>query len=197
MIDSRLPNDPKASGMPNAQLRRHLPSRWSMRLRVAWHRVRGVDLATDAVLFPGVSLLRYPGNIKIGSASILKTGAHVCPCNSQALIEIGARTSIGFHTLLYASGQITIGEDCQIAPFVYIVDSDHGKRKDARMNLQPNETKPIIIGKDVWIGAHAVILAGVEIGDGAIVAAGAVVHKDVAPYTIVGGVPGKVIGERK
>lgn len=63
------------------------------------------------------------------------------------------------------------------------------------MNLQPNVAKPIRIGNDVWIGAHAVGLSGVTIGDGAVVAAGAVVHQDVAPYTIAGGVPFRVLGE--
>lgn len=65
------------------------------------------------------------------------------------------------------------------------------------MNAQPNISSPIQIGDDVWIGVQAVILAGVTIGDGAIVAAGAVVHENVKPYAIVGGVPAKVIGERQ
>ena len=52
------------------------------------------------------------------------------------------------------------------------------------------------IGDDVWIGARAVIIAGVEIGDGAIIAAGALVHRDVAPFTIVGGVPAQAIRDR-
>lgn len=141
--------------------------------------------------------MRYPRNIQVGSAAIIKTGAHICPCNPQAKIDIGARTSIGFHTFLYASAQIILGDDCQIAPFVYMVDSDHGIRRDTLMNRQPNAATPIRIGNDVWIGAHAVILSGVTIGDGAVVAAGAVVHQDVTPYAIVGGVPARVLGERE
>ena len=184
-------------GRPNAQLRRHLPSRWRTWLRVWWHRLRGVNLAADVVLFPGALLLRYPRNIQVGPAALIKTGAHICPCNPEARVQIGARTSIGFHTFLYASARINIGDDCQIAPFVYIVDSDHSTRKDTLMNLQPNVAKPIRIGNDVWIGAHAVILSGVTIGEGAVVAAGAVVHQDVAPYTIVGGIPARVLGERE
>nr|WP_200389622.1 DapH/DapD/GlmU-related protein [Thiocapsa imhoffii] len=65
------------------------------------------------------------------------------------------------------------------------------------MNRQANIANPIRIGNDVWIGAHAAILSGVTIGEGAIVAAGAVVRQDVDPYTIVGGVPAKVLGERQ
>lgn len=182
---------------PNAQLRRHLPSRWRTQLRVWWHRLRGVDLSDDVVLFPGALLLRYSRNIRIGPAALIKTGAHICPCNPQAHVEIGARTSVGFYTFLYASAGITIGDDCQIASFVYIVDSDHGTRKDTLMNRQANIANPIRIGNDVWVGAHAVILSGVTIGEGAIVAAGAVVQKDVDPYTIVGGVPARLLGERQ
>ena len=63
-------------------------------------------------------------------------------------------------------------------------------------NLYYEELLPIEIGSDVWIGANAVILDGVKIGDGAIIAAGAVVNKDVSPYAIVGGVPARVIKYR-
>lgn len=84
-----------------------------------------------------------------------------------------------------------------IAPFVYLVDSDHGIDKGTKMNQQPNQTAPIKIGSDVWIGTGAKILKGVTIGDGAIIAAGAVVKDSVEPYKIVGGIPAKTISERK
>jgi len=186
-----------ADRVPNAQLRRHLPSRLHTYFRAWWNRIRGVDISSGVILFPGARLLRYPRNIRLGSAALIKTGAHICPCNPQAKVQIGARTSVGFHTFIYASAEITVGDDCQIAPFVYIVDSDHGIQKDIPMNMQPNVAKPISIGNDVWIGAHSVILSGVTIGDGAVVAAGAVVKQNVAPYTIVGGVPAKLLGERQ
>jgi len=181
----------------NAQLRRHLPSFFLRQLRLWWQRWRGVSLSSSVVLFPGVLLLRYPRNIQIGPDAVIKSGAHICPCNPHAKIKIGARTSVGFNTFVYASSCISIGNDCQIAPFAYIVDSDHGTEKGVPINQQPNLTNPILIGNDVWIGAHSVVLAGVKIGDGAVVAAGAVVNKDVEPYTIVGGVPAKLLGIRK
>jgi len=132
----------------------------------------------------------------VGPDAVIKTGAHLCPCNANAKISIGARTTIGFHTFLYASAEIAIGQDCMIAPFVYIVDSDHGIERHIPMNRQTNVARRIEIGSDVWIGAHAVVLNGVRVGDGAVIAAGAVVRSDVAPYTVVGGVPARPIGER-
>lgn len=74
----------------------------------------------------------------------------------------------------------------------------YGKHKDNHPyeNSEIRDNKPIVIGNDVWIGANAVILPGVNIGDGAVIAAGAVVTKDVEPYAIVGGVPAKLIRYR-
>jgi acetyltransferase-like isoleucine patch superfamily enzyme len=80
---------------------------------------------------------------------------------------------------------------------VYIVDSNHTFRREELINRQPNTTASIVIGNDVWIGTKATVLAGVTIGDGAIIASGAIVNRDVEPYTIVGGAPLKVIGLRQ
>lgn len=189
-------NDESASAT-NSQLRAHLPSPLLTRMRGLWHKLHGVNLGAGVTLFSGVHLLRYPKNIRIGSDAVIKSGVHICPCNDKASVSIGARTTIGFHTFIYASSSIEIGEDCMIAPFVYIVDSDHSTRIGIPMNRQPNISRPICIGNDVWIGAQALVLSGVTIADGAIIAAGSVVREDVPPNTIVGGVPAKVIGIRK
>ena len=84
-----------------------------------------------------------------------------------------------------------------IAPFVYIVDSNHEIAKGKLINQQVNKTAPIEIGNDVWISTGAKILKGIKIGNGAVIAAGAVVTQDVSPYSIYGGIPAKKIGERK
>jgi acetyltransferase-like isoleucine patch superfamily enzyme len=178
------------------QVRLHTPYSFAARVREFYYKARGVKLGHHVIIERDVRLLRHPQFIELGSDVIVKTGAQLCPCNSNAAIRIGDRTTIGLYTLIYASSDITIGNDCMIAPFVYLVDSDHGTKRDMPMNHQENKAEPIEIGSDVWIGAHAIILKGVHIGDGAINAAGAVVPKDVPPYTIVGGVPAHVIGER-
>lgn len=181
----------------NKQLRQFLPNRYISGLRTVLGRLRGVNIADRVSVYSGVKFLRFPGNITIGSDVVLKSGAHLCPCNEAATIEVGERTTIGFYTFIYSSSNIEIGPDCLIAPFVYIVDSDHGTRKGTPINQQENTSKPIKVGSDVWIGAHSIVLSGVAIGDGAIVAAGSVVREDVGPNTIVGGVPAKRIGVRE
>ena len=87
-------------------------------------------------------------------------------------------------------GGVMIGDGCQIGHNVVFATLNHGESPDARRYTLP---APIRLGRNVWIGSNATILQGVTIGDNAIVAAGAVVTKDVASNTIVGGVPARLI----
>lgn len=182
---------------PNRQMMSHMPAAWRLFVRRFLAQRRGVNIAHDTILFDRVELLRYPAQITLGSQVVVKSGAQLCPCNRNAKIVIGDNTTLGFYSFFYSSASIEIGSDCMIAPFVYVVDSDHGTLRDRKMNLQPNRARAIRIGSDVWIGAQAVILPGVMINDGAVIAAGAVVNSDVPAYTIVGGVPARVLGERR
>lgn len=79
---------------------------------------------------------------------------------------------------------------------MFITSDNHGIRRDRLIREQPGDEHDVVIGNDVWIGAYGIVLPGVTIGDGAVIAAGSVVTKDVAPYTIVAGVPAKQIGQR-
>ena len=144
-----------------------------------------------------VQLMRNPKNIFLNNNILIKEGSKICVCNKNANIVIGENTSIGYHNYIFASTEILIGRNCMLAPFVYIVDSDHGTKKETLMNIQDNITIPIYIEDDVWIASNVTILKGVTIGKGAIVAANSVVNKDVPAYTIYGGTPAKKIGERK
>ena len=91
-------------------------------------------------------------------------------------------------------GGIYIGEGTLIGHNVVLASLNHSEHPERRGDLVP---KPIHIGKNVWIGANATVVAGVKIGDGSIIAAGAVVTKDVKENTIVGGVPAKYIRDVK
>lgn len=105
-------------------------------------------------------------------------------------ISFGSRVDVGENVVIRGGGGIFIGNDVLIAAGAAIMSQGHP--------LSPprwgrNVSKPISIGNEVWIGAHAVVLPGVTIGNGAIVAAGAVVSRDVPSYAVVAGVPARVI----
>lgn len=87
-------------------------------------------------------------------------------------------------------GGITIGDGALIGHNVVLATLNHDSNPENRADMIP---APIVIGKNVWIGANATVLPGVTVGDGAIIAAGAVVRKDVPTNTVVGGVPAKII----
>lgn len=105
-------------------------------------------------------------------------------------IAVGKRVFINEGCCFQDQGGIEIGDDCLIGQQVVFATLNHDLLPKNRANMLP---APIRIGKKVWIGAHATILAGVTIGDNAIVAAGAVVTKDVPADTLVGGVPAKIL----
>jgi acetyltransferase-like isoleucine patch superfamily enzyme len=144
-----------------------------------------------------VKIMRFARNTSLGDDVVIKEGARLCVCNQNASISIGSRTTIGYNVFIFASSNIDIGSDCLIAPFVYIVDSDHGIEKQFRINEQSNKMGPINIGKDVWIASSVTILRGVRIGEGAVIAANSVVNCSVPPYEIWGGSPAVKIGERR
>lgn len=108
-------------------------------------------------------------------------------------ITVGKDTILGDHLFLDGRDTITIGDHVDIASRVMIYNSEHDLTADDFVATYGKVT----IGDYVFIGPRAIILPGVTIGTGAVVAAGAVVTKDVDDFAIVGGVPAKVIGERK
>ena len=113
-------------------------------------------------------------------------------------ISLGKNSHINQYCCVWASenSKIVLGDNLLMGPGVKIFSSNHGIQADLPMNQQGWVEKDVVIGNDVWLGANSVIVPGVKIGDGSIVAAGAVVTKEVPPYTIVGGVPAKIIKER-
>lgn len=128
--------------------------------------------------------------VKIGRGSTIHTGARFYDPKN---ISIGQDSIIGEDAVLDGRAAITIGDHVDIASEVMIYNSEHDINDE---NFMPTD-QPVVIKNYVFIGPRSIILPGVTIGEGAIVAAGCVVTKDVPPYAVVGGVPAKVIGERK
>ena len=111
---------------------------------------------------------------------------------------IGDRVFIGDGCRLYANDRIEIGSDTMLAAECMLITRNHiYTDPQVSISSQGHKTAPIVIGRDVWVGFRCVVLPGVTIGDGAVVAAGAVVTKDVPSHSIVGGVPARIIGKRQ
>ncbi len=183
--------------MKKSQFRQHLRFSWRNQFRSFIFKQRLKASGKGVFYDKNIEILRFPKNVSISDYVAIKEGTRICACNNEAKITIGQNTTIGYHTFIFASNQIDIGSDCLIAPFVYIVDSNHQISRDLPINQQSNDTSAISIGDDVWVGTGAKILKGVHIGDGAVIAAGAIVSSDVKPYEIFGGIPARKIGERK
>jgi acetyltransferase-like isoleucine patch superfamily enzyme len=115
-------------------------------------------------------------------------------------VSIGARAHVGERTSLWAGdahGRIDIDEDVLFAPGVFVTASNYEfADRSVPVMRQPRAEADVRIGRDVWLGVNAVVLAGVTIGEGAIVAAGAVVTRDVPAWAIVAGVPARPVGTR-
>jgi maltose O-acetyltransferase len=117
--------------------------------------------------------------------------------DSPSKLIIGNNVSVNRGSILHAGGEIKIGDDVLIGPGVVIYSQNHNYT-DLNSNIitQGYNTKSVNIGNNVWIAANAIILPGVTIGEGAIVAAGSVVTNDVASFAIVGGNPAIFLKER-
>ena len=111
-------------------------------------------------------------------------------------IRIGNRVFIGRGVEFNIQGEIEIGDDCLIASGCIFVDHDHGTGGSGLINRQPPLIRPISIAGNVWIGANVVVLKGVTIGEGSVVAAGTVVTKEIPAGEIWGGVPARKLGSR-
>ncbi|SMP51683.1 Acetyltransferase (isoleucine patch superfamily) [Neorhodopirellula lusitana] len=148
----------------------------------------------------------FDGPVALGLRySILKTlaqgcgdnvfiGKSVCIRNWSGL-SIGSNVSIHAMCYIDAAGGVTVGSNVSIAHQVSLISFDHTYR-DASLPIKynPNEKATIAIDEDVWIGCGARVLSGVVVGRRSVVAAGAVVNREVEPGFIVGGVPAKKIG---
>jgi acetyltransferase-like isoleucine patch superfamily enzyme len=196
-----------------------LPGALGLALRGFLYRGLFRRLGRGAVL--GRSLaLRHPRRITIGdgvmiddlcvldargSAAGLEIGAgalvsrETILCCKEGPISVGARVNFGWRCVVSSVGGVEIGDAALLAGGCYVGGGRYhlGDRGRSIAEQGSYSRGPVVIGDRSWIGARAVVLDGVTIGEGAVVAAGAVVTEDVAPFTIVGGVPARPIRERE
>lgn len=159
--------------------------------------------------FGMIGMLNGMKNISIGDFSFFSDYFYITVQRRidsipEPHITIGNRCCFGAFNHITCTNSITIGDNLLTGKWVTITDNSHGSMdiqqlKDSPITRPIISKGPIYIGKNVWIGEKATILPGVTIGDGSVIAANAVVNKDVPPYTLVAGVPAKIIsrGESK
>ena len=128
--------------------------------------------------------------IEIGKFLMNKKPLYLKAINNSK-IEIGNKVFFNHNCSITAVESIKIGNKCMFGNNITIVDHDHIITKDGAIG--DLVSKKIVIEDNVWVGANSVILKGVHIGEGSVIAAGSVVNKDVPKHTIVGGVPAKEI----
>ena len=156
-----------------------------------------LKLDDDVMIEKDVTLIADPSGatIEIGPGTWLHY--HCVLRTFGGWIRIGENCSVNPFAILYGHGGLNIGNNVRIAPQVVIAPMNHiYKDPDVPIWQQAIDGKGIIIEDDVWIGAGAIVLDGVKIGNGAVIGAGAVVTKDIPPYSVAVGIPAKVIKKR-
>lgn len=145
-------------------------------------------VGAGAVVQSGVTI-RYPAHVELGERASISRGVEMSSEFPDSFCVLGDRIIVGRDVRLDFSGGLKVGDDTVISEGTTIFTHSHG--------LDPKSDpvkKPLRIGEKVWIGAGVLIVEGVgAIGDGAVVAAGSVVTKEVQPFTLVAGVPAKVV----
>ncbi len=156
----------------------------------------GVKILNDVkVLKSAIVETRFGGTIEIGESSEILDGVIILTYGGD--IKIGKRCSINAQTILYGHGGLAIGNDVLIAGHCMIIPSNHNIADNNKTIIsQGNTSKGIIIEDDVWIAHGCSILDGINIGKGAVIAAGSVVNRDVPANCIYGGVPAKLLKKR-
>jgi acetyltransferase-like isoleucine patch superfamily enzyme len=194
-----------------------------MVMRGLWHRIWLKRSGGLLLVGRGVAL-RNPQHVTVGRSCVLEDGSEIQGLSRQGII-LGDHVTVGSMAMIRPSGYyrrtigegMSIGDHSNIGPYCYIGCSGHIRigshvlmgarvsmhaenhnidRVDVPIDAQGVTREDIVIEDDCWLGGGATILAGVHVGRGAVVAAGAVVTRDVPPYTVVAGMPARVVRRR-
>ena len=188
-VRSKLKNNPKWKKLIDWVIMNQVETRprWFIRLLAPLYQHRG----KHSVIHRSARMDTPPyRKFWLGDYSVIESFA--CINNAVGDVVIGDHTRIGLHNTVI--GPVKIGSHVNLAQGITVTALNHNfDDTNKRIDAQGVSTNPVTIEDDVWIGANAVILPGVTIGNHCVVAAGAVVTKDVPPHSLVAGVPAKVI----
>ena len=161
--------------------------RWYIRLLAPLYQHRG----RHSVIHRSVRMDTPPyRKFSLGDYSVIES--FTCINNAVGDVIISDHTRVGIHNTII--GPVSIGSHVNLAQGITVTALNHNfTDTEKRIDEQGVSTTPVVIEDDVWIGANAVVLPGVRIGTHSVVAAGAVVTKDVPPHSIVAGIPAKLI----
>ena len=134
--------------------------------------------------------------VRVGKDCVVQQGAVLAASGAGRLI-LGDHVYLGEYVILSSRGSIEIGDHTILAAHTFVVDFDHAFEDPNRLiHEQGYKIRPVVIGKDVWIGAGCKILKGIRVGQGSVIGAGSVVTCDIPPYTVWAGIPARMVRAR-
>jgi acetyltransferase-like isoleucine patch superfamily enzyme/putative methionine-R-sulfoxide reductase with GAF domain len=178
---------------------RHMGKKVFIQEGVEFLSAEKIELGDEVYLFGNVKLNAWNDNCQIllGDRVAIDRGADITCAGDNCTIEIGDGTFVGPYSCIAGPGNVRIGKDCMIAAHSGIVANNHVFADPLqRIRDQGVTKKGIEIGDDCWLGYGVKVLDGVTIGKGSVIGAGAVVTKDLPPYSVAVGVPAKAIANR-
>jgi acetyltransferase-like isoleucine patch superfamily enzyme len=161
-------------------------------------KIRGLQGGKNSQI--GNITCNWPNKLIVGSECEIQDGVDFRiwqPFNDYSFIKLGDKVFIGHACEFVCNEKIIIGNNCLIASKTTINNTGHEYKFNKSINLQPITSKAIILGDDVWIGTSCVILQGVTIGSGSVIAAGSIVNKSIPANEVWAGVPARFIKKRE
>ena len=152
-----------------------------------------LEMGPGSSLHEGVLLLLRGGTVRLGERSSIRRGSVL---NVSGELHLERDNILSYYNVVHCAERVHLGPWTSASEFCTFADSRHFHTDDGRFFMENVETAPIEIGANVWLSTGSTVLMGVTIGDEAVVAAGAVVHRDVPARALVGGVPARLIQQK-
>lgn len=167
---------------------------WQREVQARLTSLETVELEEGCFISPDAHIFAELGRpVRVARGASIASAAFVHgPVTLGPGVSVNARASLDG-----GAGGIVVGEGTRIATGATLYAFEHGLAPDRPVREQPVRSRGIVLGADVWVGANAGITDGVRIGDHAVIGMGAVVTRDVPDYAIVGGIPARVLGDRR